>query len=644
MLAMDAAVRILYLEDDAADARLIREQLRRSDLDGAFVVVSNREAFETALSHGDFDLVLSDYHLPDFTGLEALELVRTSSPQTPFILVTGALPDEQAVELLRRGATDVVLKDRLARLAPAIERALSERIVRRLHEEVQARLGEAQGLSKLAAEAARMGIWRLDVTSGALDCSEQFLTLIGVNREDWQGTVDALEALVHPEDTENFRRFLRGDADSGRQFMELEFRILKPDDGVRWMQSRGDRLLEAGAAPTTFFGVMLDITEQKQTEQTLRDAHQRKDEFLAMLAHELRNPLAPISNGLTVLRRSTLQSPESERVHAMLGRQMNHMIRLLDDLLDVSRVTLGKIDLKRAPVALQTVVQSALEMNRALVERSGHQLHVSIRSEPIMVDADSVRLTQVLSNLLSNAVKYTKDKGQIWITVKAENERALISVRDTGVGIPEGMLVQVFDLFTQVEGSDRLGSAGLGVGLAMVRLLVELHGGSVEARSAGPGRGSEFVVSLPLAVRQSMFAETGTLASAITPFLPRRRVLVVDDNRDAADSLGMLLEVAGADARVVYNGPAALEALPTYCPQVVLLDVGMPGMDGYSVARRIREDPRYRRVALIALTGFGQEQDRLRSLSAGFDHHLTKPADLNVLERLFAKLESTVQD
>jgi len=182
---MDAAVRILYLEDDAADARLIREQLRRSDLDGAFVVVSNREAFETALSHGDFDLVLSDYHLPDFTGLEALELVRTSSPQTPFILVTGALPDEQAVELLRRGATDVVLKDRLARLAPAIERALSERIVRRLHEEAQARLGEAQGLSKLAAEAARMGIWRLDVTSGALDCSEQFLTLVGVKREDW---------------------------------------------------------------------------------------------------------------------------------------------------------------------------------------------------------------------------------------------------------------------------------------------------------------------------------------------------------------------------------------------------------------------------------------------------------------------------
>jgi len=261
-----------------------------------------------------------------------------------------------------------------------------------------------------------------------------------------------------------------------------------------------------------------------------------------------------------------------------------------------------------------------------------------------MVDADSVRLTQVLSNLLSNALKYTKDEGQIWITVKAENERALISVRDTGVGIPEGMLVQVFDLFTQVEGSDRLGSAGLGVGLAMVRLLVELHGGSVEARSAGPGRGSEFVVSLPLAARESRAAAKGTVASSMTPFLPRRRVLVVDDNRDAADSLGMLLEVAGADARVVYDGPTALEALPVYCPQVVLLDVGMPGMDGYSVARRIREDPRYGSVALIALTGFGQEQDRLRSLSAGFDHHLTKPADLNVLERLFAELESTAQD
>jgi two-component system CheB/CheR fusion protein len=640
---MTTPVRILHVEDDVADARLIQEHLRRSGIDAAITLVASREDFEGTLSDRPFDLVLCDYHLRGFDGLEALELVRKRSPQVPFILVTGALGDERAVELLRKGATDFVLKDRLARLAPAIQRALFDRNARKDHEEVQARLAEAQRLSKLAAEAARLGTWRFDIPSGRLDCSDDFLTLIGVRRVDWGGTADALEAIVHPEDLASVRRFYR-DADQPGSFKEIEFRMQTPDGEVRWLHARGDRVLEGDGAAAVFVGVMMDVTERKQTEEALRIAGRRKDEFLAVLAHELRNPLAPIYNGIALLRRSGVQSSEAEKIHAMLERQMTHMSRLLDDLLDVSRLTLGKIELKRAPVHLQTVVRSAVEMSQAFIEAAQHRLEVSMPSAPVTLDVDSVRLTQVLSNLLNNAAKYTEQGGHIWVAAEIQDGGVAISVRDTGVGIPEGMLDQVFDLFTQVDGRVQGGVPGLGVGLAMVRSLIELHGGEVEARSAGPGKGSEFVVRLPVS--------TATYASSAQPAdakfaaapLPRRRVLVIDDNCDAADSLGLMLQGAGAEAHVVYDGVDALKAMPAYLPDVVLLDIGMPGMDGYSVASQIRQDPRYEKVTLVALTGYGQESDRLRSRAAGFDHHLTKPADLKTLEALFASLEHREQD
>jgi PAS domain S-box-containing protein len=634
---MNAAIRILHLEDDPADARLIREQLRKSDLDVAITVADTREAFEAVLAKGGFNLVLSDYHVPGFNGLEALELVRSATAHMPFILVTGALGDERAVEVLRSGATDCVLKDRLARLAPAIQRALTEHAAQRQHEEVQARLTEAHRLSKLAADAARMGTWQLHVATGKLDCSEEFLNLIGVRRADWAGTINALDALMHPEDVERRRR-LHVEAVRHGRFMELEFRIPKPDGEVRWMYLRGDCSFGTDGAPAIFLGVMMDITERRQMEEALRDADRRKDEFLATLAHELRNPLAPIHNGLSVLRQSAVRSSEADHIHAMLERQMNHIIRLVDDLLDVSRYTLGKIELKRAPVELQTVVHNAIEMSQPLIEASRHRLDVSVPSDPVTLDADGVRLAQVLSNLLNNAAKYTGEGGQLWLSARVQEDRAVISVRDTGVGIPESMLDRVFDLFTQVDGDDSLGRPGLGIGLAMVRVLAELHGGEVEARSAGPGQGSEFIVRLPVSAAQYV---SGTKGSAVASdaSLSGRRVLVVDDNCDSADSLGMLLKLAGADAHVAYDGASALAAIPIHQPHVVLLDIGMPGMDGYTVASRIREDSRYRDMTLIALTGFGQEQDRLRSLAAGFNHHLTKPADLNALQALLASLE-----
>jgi signal transduction histidine kinase/CheY-like chemotaxis protein len=434
---------------------------------------------------------------------------------------------------------------------------------------------------------------------------------------------------MHPLDVQRYRDLYLGAIRHG-PFMELEFRVPRRDGEVRWMYMRGDCKCGADGAAVSYLGVMM--------EEALRDTDRRKDEFLATLAHELRNPLAPIHNGLAVLRRSAANTAESAKIHIMLERQMSHIIRLVDDLLDVSRYTLGKIQLKRSAVDLQTVVQNAVDMSRPLIDAARHHLDVSVPPELVVLQADGVRLAQVLANLLNNSAKYTAEGGRLWLSASLQGDRAVISVRDTGVGIPESMLDRVFDLFTQLESDGSGGRPGLGIGLAMVRMLVDLHGGEVEARSSGPGQGSEFIVRLPLSPERHTAAPNADAGTPDTP-LSGHRVLVVDDNYDSAASLGMLLTLAGADVHVTNDGASALKAMPDYLPDIVLLDIGMPGMDGYTVASRIREDARYRDVTLIALTGFGQEQDRVRSMAAGFNHHMTKPLDLSALQTLLASVQ-----
>ncbi len=379
------------------------------------------------------------------------------------------------------------------------------------------------------------------------------------------------------------------------------------------------------------------LAERARTEAALRDADQRKDEFLAILAHELRNPLAPIRNSLHILRLTGRLDPAAERVGEMMERQVNHLVRLVDDLLEVSRITRGKIELRKEPVEIAAIVRNAVETSRPQIEAGSHQLALALPPEPLTVEGDAVRLAQVFANLLNNSAKYTDEGGQIWLTVRREEAEVAVSVRDSGAGIPPDMLPRVFELFTQVDRQGDRAQGGLGIGLTLVKSLVEMHGGSVQAHSAGPGRGSEFVVRLPLATpRGSGPGAAATPSAVLTPC----RVLVVDDNRDAAESLGMLLKLLGAEVQVVFSGPDALEALATYRPSVVLLDIGMPGMDGHEVARRIRQQRGSEEMTLIALTGWGQEEDRRRSQSAGFDYHLIKPADVNALETLLLSLES----
>ena len=376
------------------------------------------------------------------------------------------------------------------------------------------------------------------------------------------------------------------------------------------------------------------LEQHRKAEEALRDADRRKDEFLAVLAHELRNPLAPIYNSLHVLRTTGAQDSIAKSVSEMMERQVNHMVRLVDDLLEVSRITCGKIVLRKESVDVAGIVRSAVETSQPFIDAPGHELIVEIAPEPLVVEGDPVRLIQVVSNLLNNAAKYTDAGGRIWLTVRKDGNDAAISVRDTGVGIPASMLPRVFELFAQVDRPAGLARGGLGIGLTLVKTLAELHGGSVHVHSDGDERGSEFVVRLPLAsVQVPTQPDSGESSAPALHASPK--VLVVDDNRDAADSLGMLLGVLGTDFRIVYDGPSALAAVATYKPDVVLLDIGMPGMDGHEVARRIRQQPQAQNVTLVALTGWGQEEDRSRSEAAGFDRHLIKPADIGALKALF---------
>jgi signal transduction histidine kinase/ActR/RegA family two-component response regulator len=408
--------------------------------------------------------------------------------------------------------------------------------------------------------------------------------------------------------------------------------------GMRWVKATYVPTHDADGRTDGWVAVLVDTTSHHQLEEALREADRRKDEFLAMLAHELRNPLAPIRNSLHILRLLVRNDPTADSAGEMMERQVGHMVRLVDDLMEVSRITRGSIELRKERLEAAAIVRSAVETSRPVIDGARHELVIAVPSDPVTLEGDHVRLTQVISNLLNNAAKYTEAGGRIWLTIRREGGDALISVKDTGIGIPDDILPHVFDPFVQGARTTPHTQGGLGIGLTLVKRLVEMHGGSVEARSDGAGRGSEFVVRLPL-VEQPPAVDASGRSGRSSAVLTQRRVLVVDDNRDAAESMRLLLELLGAEVRVAYDGQDALELLESYQPAVVLLDIGMPGMDGHEVARRIRQRPQLGNVTLIALTGWGQDEDRRRSELAGFDHHLIKPADVRTLESLLDSLD-----
>jgi PAS domain S-box-containing protein len=445
---------------------------------------------------------------------------------------------------------------------------------------------------------------------------------------------------IHAEDEAAVETAYR--ALAGGTPYEIEYRIVRPDGDTRWVAERAFTVRDTRDRIYRLAGIVNDISERKANEMMLRDADRRKDEFLAMLAHELRNPLAPIRNAIELLDPSRAPAPQDfETMRAVIGRQVRHLSRLVDDLLDVARITQGKITLRQENVSLAAAIEAAIETVAPALDKKAHTLKTEMPDDSLYVIGDGVRIAQVLGNILSNAVKYTPQGGEILIDVRESDEVVQIAVRDNGVGMSAETIPVIFELFVQSQNSLERSEGGLGIGLPLARTLVELHGGQLEAFSGGPGHGSEFIVSLPLA-RAVQIAEPAPAAAAAAAVVaprdpgPALRLLLVDDSVDAATLLAMVLEADGYDVRVAHEGKQALEVAAQFEPEIVLLDLGLPGMDGFQLAREMRKLAHTANALLVAVTGYGQAADRLRSQEAGFDHHLVKPVSADEIQRVIA--------
>jgi PAS domain S-box-containing protein len=416
-----------------------------------------------------------------------------------------------------------------------------------------------------------------------------------------------------------------------RTAMSNEIEIVRADGRVVYVQNDVEPLFDIQGQIYGCVSVCVDLTERKLAEDALREADRRKDEFLATLSHELRNPLAPIRTALEVMRIARNDAALVEKSRATMERQLTHLVRITDDLLDVSRITQNKVGLRRERIDLRAAVHSAIEATRSLLELRGHTVELDLPALPLWVDADFTRLSQVFSNLLNNAAKYTDPGGRVSVGAVVMDTRAVVTVVDTGVGIPAEMLPRVFDMFTQLQEHRDRTHGGLGIGLTLAKRLIELHGGSIEVRSEGVGCGTCVTVSLPV-TKPAAAGRPHGMRDGSTAGAPCR-ILVAEDNEDAAEMMRVMLQFKGHDVRVAADGIEAVDLASTFKPHIAFLDIGMPRMDGYAAARRIRE-LLGRRIVLVALTGWGQDEDKHRSREAGFDQHLTKPPEPELLERL----------
>jgi len=506
---------------------------------------------------------------------------------------------------------------------------------RRMAEEV---LREEEARFRLMANASPAALWLTDPDGYCTFLSSQWYELTGQTEAQALGM--GWTTATHPDDQEQGRNaFL--DANEKRQAFQTEYRLRTADGSYRWAVDLGRPWYSETGEYAGMVGVVFDIDARRRAEGAVEEASRRKDQFLATLAHELRNPLTPISNALQLWPYIEDKPEESVRLRGMMERQVRQMARLIDDLLDVSRITRGRIDLRRERLDLSLAVHGAVEALKPFIDSNAHRLVVELPDEPVYVEADLGRLVQVFGNLLHNAAKYTAPGGEIRIVARQERDAAIVTISDNGLGIPAGMLTEVFEMFAQVDQSLGRAHGGMGIGLTLVKSLVELHGGRTEARSEGVGRGSEFEVRLP-AISSGIAPVALVQPLSGAPALPTHRILVVDDLTSSADTLALLLESLGQHLQVTYDGAAALEAFDAFGPEIAFIDIAMPGMDGYEVARRVRARES-RRPLLVALTGFGQEEDRNRALEAGFDLHLVKPATIQALRDILAaaRLRST---
>jgi PAS domain S-box-containing protein len=567
-----------------------------------FVAPESQQAFQNLLRDG----VAADAHAE-------IRLQREDGTSLPVYL--GARP-------LRAGARGLCL------VVTDVSEQRHYQELRRIQDALRSS-EERLALSQLAG---RIGNFEWNLRTGAVSWSATQEELHGSPAGSFGGDLEDWMRAVHPEDRGRIQAEIRRAA-AEHTDLDTEYRILRQDGETRWLASKGRTYR---GEPLRMLGVSMDITERKRSQEELEGADRKKDEFLATLAHELRNPLAPMRNAIKILKAEGPSHAELDWAREVLDRQIHVMARLLEDLLDVSRISRENLRLRKETVELTAVIDRAIETSLPAIEASEHRLTVELPSEPIHLEADPVRLAEVFSNLLDNAAKYTEPGGHIALSAVVQANDVVVSVKDSGIGIPSPMLGQIFEIFSQGK-SAGYSKGGLGIGLSLVRWLVEMHGGSVEARSEGPGRGSEFLVRLP-----TIETELARAAPARTEAEPqasgRRRILIADDNHDSADSLALYLRIKGHETSTAYDGEEAIAAADAIRPDVVLLDIGMPKRNGYEVCRHIREQPWARGTLMVALTGWGQKQDQRRSEAAGFDRHMVKPIEPSRLMKLLDSL------
>ena len=645
-------VRVLLVEDDPDDYYLTRELLE-DDPENNIVLewVSDFDAGLDAITRGEHDVFLVDYRLGKDDGLKLLREGLRLGCKAPMILLTGQGDRDLLLKALDAGASDYLIKAKID--AAVLERSIRYALQQKRHtDELERKVADRTAELERANAALHASFKEVTQLRTALDVhaivaitdargritfvNDKFCAISKYSREELLGQDHRIiNSGYHPKE---FIRDLWTTISQGLVW-QGEIKNRAKDGFFYWVATTIVPFLNEEGKPRQYVVIRADITGHKEAEAALKEADRRKDEFLATLAHELRNPLAPVRNAVEVLRMKGPDIPELHWARDIIDRQTQAMTRLIDDLMDISRINQGKIELKREQIQLAKIVQGAVETSRPLIEEMGHTLTVTLPPVRVIVDADLTRLAQVFLNLLNNAAKYTERGGRIDLRADLQGSDVVVSVADTGIGIPADKLPTLFEMFSQVEVALSRSQGGLGIGLCLVKRLVEMHSGSVEAKSGGPGQGSEFVVRLPIVVEQTYPRQASDDGDKAQP-TSDLRILVVDDNRDAAESLAMLLKMMGNNIHTAYDGEEAVAAAGKFRPHVVLCDIGLPKLNGYEACRQMKAQAWEKKMILIAVTGWGQDDDRRKSQEAGFDHHMVKPVDPQALMKLLAGLNT----
>jgi len=676
---MDETVKILLVDDEPRNLDALESILESS---GCILIrAKNADEALFAILQNEFAAIVLDIKMPGTNGLELAQLIkqRRRSQHVPILFLSAHSLDEKeilqaygvgGVDFLSKPINPNILRSKVAvfvnlfrttrALASAVE-ALNAEVGERQKAQEELRLAkdqletrvlertaelalanrelrDSEEWLRLALAVAKVATWEWDLTSGSMRWSADPEALFGFPPGAF-GVDSRISRAVHADDVGVLEAAFTRAIESGNY--EAEYRAVRTDGSIVWIAERGRVVVGAANQPTRIVGVTVDLTRRKNLEEALVESDHRKNEFLATLAHELRNPLAPVRYAVKVLDVKGPETPHLRWAVEIIERQIQHMARLIDDLLDLNRISRNMLELRQDSVELASIIAVAIETSRPLIEESNLELVLDVPSDPIYLNADSVRLSQVFSNLLNNAAQHTRSGAtaeKIWFSVRQEGDSAVISVKDDGAGIAPDMLPKIFEMFSQGGRSAGTGG-GLGIGLSLARRLVEMHGGSIEASSGGLGKGSTFTVRLPIPKVSRPPESSGKKPMEVTErAVSKRRILVADDSRDVVESFQIMLHILGHEVETALDGLEALEKAERFRPDAIVLDVGMPGLDGYETARRIRQLSWSRDVVLIAVTGWGNEKDKLKSAAAGFNVHLVKPVDatsiLEVLDQM----------